>query len=331
MTIMPIFIPHAGCPHQCIFCNQKTISGQKLSSLAAAREQIERWLPRLQPGRANEAAFYGGSFTALSPKLQESLLGETDKLLASGVINSVRLSTRPDCIDENTLARLCAHGVKTVELGVQSLDDEVLAAAERGHTAAAVPAAVALLRAYGFEVGVQLMVGMPKQSVTSLEQTVSEVAALKPDLARIYPLLVIKSTPLAVMYEQQQYQPLSLAEAVVQTAYVYRHLTAAGVKVIRMGLQPDDELCMPGNIVAGPFHPAFGELVAAQLYREQFTPQLQQLAQAGIKRVRFVLPPKEESKLRGLKNANLHYWYNIMEEISFVRSKEVQNVCVESI
>ena len=138
MSILPIFIPHAGCPHQCVFCNQKTISGQKLAAVAGAKEQLVRWRSWLRPSAANEAAFYGGSFTGLPLELQEELLTLTDALLAEGFIGSVRLSTRPDYIDEERLQLLQQHGVRLVELGVQSLDDRVLAAAERGHTAAQV-------------------------------------------------------------------------------------------------------------------------------------------------------------------------------------------------
>ena len=153
MAIIPIFIPHAGCPHQCVFCNQKTISGQKTAALEGAKEQINRWLERVKPSVENEAAFYGGSFTGLDITLQKELLALTDELLANKVIGSVRLSTRPDYIDEERLELLRAHGGKLVELGVQSLDDAVLAAAERGHTAEQVSNAVALLKQYGYKVG----------------------------------------------------------------------------------------------------------------------------------------------------------------------------------
>ena len=191
----------------------------------------------------NEAAFYGGSFTGLDITLQKELLALTDELLARKVIGSVRLSTRPDYIDDERLELLRNHGVKLVELGVQSLDDKVLAAAERGHTAEQVANAVNLLKKYGFKVGVQLMVGMPKQDFASVKDTVEKVLTLKPDIARIYPLLVIKGTPLAKSYEAGEFEPLSLEEAVEQAAYMYKKLSEAGIRIIRVGLQPDDELC----------------------------------------------------------------------------------------
>ena len=250
MAILPIFIPHAGCPHQCVFCNQKTISGQKSAAVPEAKSQIERWLKWLKPSKDNEAAFYGGSFTGLDLVLQKELLALTDELLEKGVIGSVRVSTRPDYIDAERLELIQAHHVELVELGVQSMDDEVLQKAERGHTAEAVYKAHKLLREHGFKTGVQLMVGLPGQGFASVQQTAAEVAQLKPDIARIYPVLVIKDTPLAASYARGEYVPLNLEDAVEQGAYVYKVLTKAGIKVIRIGLQPDEELCTPGNIVA---------------------------------------------------------------------------------
>ena len=308
MAILPIFIPHAGCPHQCVFCNQRTISGQKTAALPGAKAQIQRWLQWLRPSKANEAAFYGGSFTGVDMDLQKQLLALTDELLEQGIIDSVRLSTRPDYINAEVLSLLREHRVELVELGVQSLDDAVLQRAERGHDAEAVYTAHKLLKEYGFKTGIQLMVGMPGQDFASVQDTAARVAQLRPDIARIYPLLVIKDTPLAHSYEQGAFVPLSLEEAVEQSAYLYKTLTQAGIKVIRIGLQPDEELCAAGNIVAGPFHPAMGELVKSRVLRNHFTPMLQELVESGAKGVIFHCPRRYESKLRGLKNSNMQYW-----------------------
>ena len=218
----------------------------------------------------------------------------------------MRLSTRPDYIDEERLQLLQQHGVRLVELGVQSLDDRVLAAAERGHTAAQVAPAVALLRRFGFQVGLQLMVGMPEQSFASVQETVRKAIEMHPDVARIYPLLVIKGTPLAADYAAGRFVPLTLEEAVTQAAWAYRELTEAGVNVIRIGLQPDEELCAPGNILAGPFHPAMGELVKSRVLRDKITPQLAKLTDCGA--VDILCPARLESKLRGQKSCNLRYW-----------------------
>lgn len=319
MAILPIFIPHAGCPHQCVFCNQKTISGQKNAAESGAREQIARWLQWLRPSLENEAAFYGGSFTALDSDLQERLLFLTDELLERGIIGSVRLSTRPDYIDDTKLELLKKHGVRLVELGVQSLDDRVLEAAGRGHTAADVVQAMKRLRAYNFKTGLQLMVGMPLQSFSSLQDTVAQVIELQPDIARIYPLLVIKGTPLAESWAKGEFQPLSLEEAVRQSAWVYDQLTTNGIKVIRVGLQPDDELCAPGNILAGPFHSSMGELVYSFLLRERLTDKL--LAVKGAARIVISCPAKMESKLRGMKNSNIKYWQQLLAPAKIVVEK----------
>jgi histone acetyltransferase (RNA polymerase elongator complex component) len=250
------------------------------------------------------------------------------------VIGSVRLSTRPDYIDEERLELLRAHGVKLVELGVQSLDDAVLAAAERGHTAEQVSKAVALLKQYGFKVGLQLMVGMPKQDFSSVKATVDKVLALQPDIARIYPLLVIKGTPLAKSYEAGEFEPLSLEEAVEQAAYMYKKLSEAGIKIIRVGLQPDDELCAEGNILAGPFHPSMGELVQSYLLREKLTPQILETAKQNGEAILILCPRKIESKLRGLRNGNVHYWSLLVSPIKLIVKSvdvsEIKIICIPS-
>ena len=288
---------------QAVRINAFFVTKRQLADRSWLLSQVPSWL---RPSAANEAAFYGGSFTGLPLELQEELLTLTDALLAEGFIGSVRLSTRPDYIDEEHLQLLRQHGVRLVELGVQSLDDRVLAAAERGHTAAQVAPAVALLKRFGFQVGLQLMVGMPEQSFASVQETVRKAIAMQPDVARIYPLLVIKGTPLAADYAAGRFVPLTLEEAVTQAAWAYRELTEAGVNVIRIGLQPDEELCAPGNILAGPFHPAMGEMVKSRVLRTEVTSQLEKLADCGA--VTIYCPARLESKLRGQKSCNLRYW-----------------------
>jgi histone acetyltransferase (RNA polymerase elongator complex component) len=308
MAVLPIFIPHAGCPHQCVFCNQRTISGQHVTAVSAAELQIKHWLDILSPNVPIEAAFYGGSFTGLELALQERLLGLTDALLAQGRIESVRLSTRPDYIDEERLRLLQRHHVRLVELGVQSLDDVVLAVAERGHSAECVGRAHDLLRNFGFATGIQLMVGMPRQSFASVCDTVSKVIALRPDVARIYPLLVIRDTPLARSFVRGEFMPLTLEEAVAQSTYAYSRLTEAGIRVIRIGLQADEELCAEGNILAGPFHPAMGELVRSRALRDELTPRMEELVARGTSRLELRCPRRLESKLRGQYGCNLRFW-----------------------
>lgn len=340
MSILPIFIPHAGCPHQCVFCNQRTISGQRKPAYEGAKEQISTWLQWFKPGEKQEAAFYGGSFTALEMSLQESLLQLTDQLIEQKIIGRVRLSTRPDAITIEGIQLLKKHKVYLVEMGVQSLDNGVLKLAERGHSAEVVEEAMLLLKKAGLKTGIQLMVGMPGQSFASVKETVAKVIALKPDIARIYPLLVIKGTPLAKQYTIGGFQPLTVEEAVEQAAYMYQELTEAGIKVIRIGLQADEELCSPGNIVAGPYHPSMGELVKSRALRNKIEQALvssraslkgevlslepikMELTSSEGEKLQLTLEPKDKglmelyikassklhSQLIGMKKENLHYF-----------------------
>ena len=307
MSIIPVFIPHAGCPHQCIFCNQKTISGQGTNGLAAARTQIEKFAGYVQASPDNEIAFYGGSFTALPLEFQEQLLQLAQEYRNTGLAGKVRLSTRPDYIDDERLDLLKKYNVETVELGAQSLDDKVLELTERGHDAKAVELAVAKLKKRGFVVGLQFMLGLPGQDMNSVKRTLTKALELKPAIARIYPALVVKGTKMADQYEAGIYTPLSLEEAVEQASYMYENLTAAGIKVIRLGLQPDEELCKPGNILAGPFHPSFGELVKSYGYRIKVKKIIAQLP-SGDYTIVITHPPHLASIVRGMHKANVKAW-----------------------
>ncbi len=334
MSIIPIFIPHAGCPHQCVFCNQRTISGQSSAAYESAEQQLHKWLAIIKPHRENELAFYGGSFTGLEHALQEKLLHMSDELVEQGIINGVRLSTRPDYLSDAQLRFLNEHHVKLIELGVQSLDDKVLALAGRGHSAGCVFDAVKMLRMHNMTVGVQLMVGMQGQDDASVKETARLVAEMRPDVARIYPLLVLRGTPLETRYMSGEFTPLNLDIAVEQSAYLYRKLTRHGVRVIRIGLQPDEELCSPGNIIAGPFHPAMGELVKSRVARQIVTAKLEHINLLGHKKAVISCSDRDESKLRGQRNCNVKYWNKRFPNmrISIIREtpSEVNTVVAEA-
>lgn len=308
--IIPVFIPHAGCPHQCIFCNQKKISGQSEASLLNAEKQINQYLQWIKPSRDNEIAFYGGSFTALPLELQKELLVLADKYIKLDIVGAVRISTRPDYIDSDRVDLLKAHHVNLVELGVQSLDDNVLRIAERGHAAIDVVRAVECLRTKNISVGIQLMVGLPGQDWQSLIDTVHKVVMMKPDVARIYPLLVIKDTPLATMFKEKLFEPLNLQTAVAQASYVYEQLIGSGIQVIRVGLQADEELCKKDNIIAGPFHPSFGEMVKSFQYRCWVAEQLEE-SNDGINGVTIAHNSKTTSQLKGIHKCNEIFWQRI--------------------
>jgi histone acetyltransferase (RNA polymerase elongator complex component) len=265
--IVPFFIAHQGCPHRCVFCNQLKISGAA-ETVPAPAELLDKIAAyrNYAGGRAMEAAFFGGTFTALPVSLQEQLLLPLQPLLAAGELSAVRVSTRPDAVDRRTTEFLREMGVRTVELGVQSLDDTVLSRAGRGHTARDTETACRLLAEAGFRVGAQLMTGLPGDTAETALITLRQTLALKPDFLRIYPTLVIAGTELERMYLRGEYLPMELSEAVALCKVMLHRALRASVPVVRIGLQPTDELQAGGAVVAGPFHPAFRQLVEGELF-----------------------------------------------------------------
>jgi histone acetyltransferase (RNA polymerase elongator complex component) len=304
LVIIPIFIPHEGCPHRCLFCNQHRISGQSGRPVGAAevRQEIQTWLDRCENSQAaTQVAFYGGSFTALPRARQKELLLAAAPFLETGQVQSLRLSTRPDCMDGKQADFLKEHRVATVELGAQSMNDAVLSAARRGCTAADTEQAMTALKQAGLETGIQLLIGLPGDSRTSLRRTVEQVIALRPDFVRLYPLLVLRGSGLAELHRQGRYQPLSLGKAVLLAAFMQERFGRAGIRTVRMGLQAGPEL--ENSLLAGPWHPAFGELVKSRLMFKQ-TRKL--LAQAkSSQRICLRICSQDQSVFRGLKSANL--------------------------
>jgi histone acetyltransferase (RNA polymerase elongator complex component) len=264
--IIPFFIPQSGCPHQCVFCNQRHITGRSSSPEASSvTQKIREYLRTATSGGPVQVAFYGGTFTALPFETQKSYLEEVQPFLQTGQVRTIRLSTRPDRIDPVVLTLLQAYRVTIVELGAQSMDDRVLALSGRGHTALDTERAATLLKERGFTVGLQLMPGLPGDSGDIFRRSILKVIRLKPDMVRLYPALVIKDTPLEELYRTGRYEPLSLESAVAMCRAAFLDFEGAGIRVIRMGLQPTEELEEPGTILAGPFHPAFGQLVESSV------------------------------------------------------------------
>lgn len=304
--IIPIFISHQGCPHTCIFCNQHRISGQGKEvpvTPSDVKATVSLWLDR-DSGRTGDevqVAFYGGSFTGLPLSRQQELLEAVAPFIENGQVKSIRLSTRPDYIDSKTVEFLRNHGVSTVELGVQSLDDRVLEASFRGHKAEHTTKAVGLLRKGGMKIGLQLMLGMPEQSTRSMMQTVKEAAILKPDFVRIYPMLVLEESRLFEQYSKGEYKPLTLDKAVVQVAWMKKYFDARSIKVIRMGLQAGPEL--EQSLVAGPYHPAFGELVSARIMLQRTRKALQGV-ETNCQKV-LSISDRDMSIFRGLNSSNI--------------------------
>lgn len=303
-SIIPIFIPHIGCPYRCVFCNQWRITGRRgVPDGNAVARTIKEYVTSAAEERHWEVAFYGGSFTAIPMVLQEELLAPAYEALQQGRIQAIRCSTRPDCIDKEILSRLKRYGLSTVELGVQSMDDAVLARAKRGHTAQDVVTATALLREHGFTVGHQLMPGLPGEDWNSLQDTTAAICRLQPDIARIYPVVVIADTELADMYRKGEYTPLSVHEGIVRAAYMKQAFVETGIQCIRTGLQATEDLDDPAQVLAGAYAPAMGEMVDTRRYCRQLFAVLDCLGDTGEVIVEY--NRRDTSRVRGYKNTTV--------------------------
>ncbi len=303
--IIPFFITHAGCQHQCVFCNQKSVTGRvRPEDPASIPSKITHYLAARIANQPVQVAFYGGSFTALPLDTQRRYLESVHPFILSGQVRNIRLSTRPDCIGDDILSLLKQYHVTVVELGAQSMDDEVLARSGRGHRASATRNAVTLLREQGFSTGLQLMPGLPGDSDRTFRETVAAAIGLKPDFVRLYPALVIKGTPLEKLYADGRYVPLSLDRAVTLCREAYEEFNKAGIAVIRMGLQPTVELETPGTILAGPFHPAFGQLVESHIFLEKMRKALLNRRKKDNTAV-FQVDPRDVSLAIGQQRRNI--------------------------
>ncbi len=266
--IIPVFVSHMGCPNDCTFCNQRKISGVEDAILPEALPQfVAKYLESMKRDQI-ELAFFGGSFTGIEIDKQIAYLKQAAELKKQGLIHKIRLSTRPDYIDDSTIERLKAYSVDLVELGCQSFDETVLAKSKRGHDINAIHNAAALLKSAGLSFGIQLMLGLPEDDFDKFKGSVEATAALKPECVRLYPALIIRGTELETAFQEGLFTPMSLDKAVSWTAYALKVFNACDIKVIRMGLQRTDLIDFDSEVVAGPFHPAFGELVLSLLFYE---------------------------------------------------------------
>lgn len=326
--IIPVFVPHKGCPHDCIFCNQKKITGQ-INEITAVdvKEKIETYLDTIpKENSLVEIAFYGGSFTAIPLDYQKELLEAAYHYIERGAIDSIRVSTRPDYINEAILDNLKRYGVRTVELGVQSMDEEVLELSNRGHTPLDVIGAVNLLKKYGFIVGVQMMVGLPGDTFEKSVDTAKRLIELSPDIARIYPALVITNTYMEEMYNSGNYKPLTLEEAIRISKQLLMLFEREGINVIRIGLQPTENILMGRDVVAGPFHPSMRQLVEAYIYRDMLEYMLNKLE--GEKScITIEVNPRKISELVGQKRSNIFY---IRKKFFIDKLQIIQNNHVEA-
>lgn len=308
--IIPIFVPHLGCPNDCIFCNQKSISGQKENmTKEKAKKIIDNYLESIKNEEAEiEIAFYGGSFTAIETKLQEELLETAYEYIKNGKVEAIRISTRPDCINKEILKRLKKYKVKTIELGVQSANDYILKRTNRGHTFADVKKASRMIRWNGFKLGHQMMVGLPESTRIDEINTAKALIKLKPKMVRIYPVLVVKNTKLEKEYQEGKYEPVPLVQAVEICKELVRMFADKNIEIIRVGLQSTDEIAEPGSekseVVAGPYHPAFRQLVESAMWYDAIVGKIKKL-NVKVKEVEVTVNPVDSNNVIGHKKENV--------------------------
>jgi histone acetyltransferase (RNA polymerase elongator complex component) len=307
--IVPIFIPNQGCPHRCIFCEQEritsqvgqTVDGKHVKKILDKSIRINDFNRLANP----EIAFFGGTFTRLPTGRIRELLEAVNPYIQKGLFHSIRVSTRPDALDEERLELMKSYGVLTVELGAQSMDNKVLSLSKRGHTAEDTVNAVKALRKKGFRVGIQLMPGLPGDSEKKMRSTVTEVIKLQPDMVRLYPTLVIQGTELARLYSEGRYRPMPLEKAVDVCIESCIRLEAKDIPVIRIGLMSSPSLLEKGQIVAGPWHPAFGFLVRSGIHQKGIEPDLPRHGEAS--KINIRVRKREIPLLRGYKNKGLEW------------------------
>lgn len=295
-----VFVPHLGCPNRCSFCDQNLItSSEKMLPTALEIENICRAALERADKKELELAFFGGSFTAIAPDVMRGLLACARPFCGPGGISGIRVSTRPDAIDQDRLDILKEYNVTAVELGAQSMDDEVLLKNRRGHLASHVEQAARLIRQNGLSLALQMMVGLDGEKPGGSLETARRLAALKPDAVRIYPVLVMKNTELDRQRLAGSYSPLSLEEAVEETSAIMQFFLDSGIKILKVGLHSD--AAMQGSIAAGPWHPAFRELCEGEMMLRRLLQQLSALPPGPIT---VAVHPKDVSRLAGHAGAN---------------------------
>ncbi len=316
--IIPIFVPHLGCPNKCVFCNQTKITGkQKQVTAEEAKKIIDEYLSNFKDKENKvEIAFFGGSFTAIDENIQNELLEVAYEYVKKGLADSIRISTRPDYITKDILKRLKKYKVKTIELGVQSTNNYVLARAQRGHTFEDIKKASKLIRFYGFNLGHQMMVGLPESTALDEVNTAKDLIKLKPKIVRIYPVLVIKDTQLEEDYRNGEYEPLSVTQAVERCAEIADMFNKKKISIIRIGLQNTNEITDPeketSQVVAGPYHPAFRQLVEGRLWYNAIVSQIKK-CNTKVKVVEIKANPEDVNNIIGHKKENIKKLNDIYE------------------
>jgi len=315
---IPIFIPELACPNRCIYCNQRHISGQLQAVKPEEIKQIiEQHLATFIRPSEVELAFFGGSFTGIDEKDMLTYLQIVQPYIEQGEIKSIRISTRPDYINEKILDILQQYNVKDIELGAQSLNEEVLAFAKRGHTVRDVENASQLIKSYGFSLGLQMMIGLPLDTVEKSKETAKKILKLGAESTRIYPTLVINNTDLADLYRQNKYKALSLDEAVDWTAEIYKIFSQSSIKILRIGLHPSEALINGTELLAGPFHVSFKELVLTKIWQEKFE-------KLPINTKTILVNPKEINYAIGYNSKNKQLLQKKFPYLKFISDSNVE-------
>ncbi len=300
-----LFVPDEGCPHRCSFCNQKTISGSvKRLTADDVHSAVSDALKSRFDCSDGEIAFFGGSFTAIEREYMVSLLSAAKPYIDSGFFKGIRISTRPDCIDDEILNLLSSYGVTSIELGCQSMSNRVLMLNERGHSAADTIRSAALIKAHGFEFGVQMMTGLMGDDDETALETAKKLIELKPDTARIYPTIVLEDTKLAILYKEGKYTPQTLDEAICLCSKLLKMFQSAGVRVIRLGLHSGGSV--EEGYVAGAYHPAFREKCESRIYLDEIIDELKRKKIEGGE-ITVTASEKYISQLIGQSKENIRY------------------------
>lgn len=320
---IPVFIPELACPFRCVFCNQYNITAQiKAPATNEVKNTIEKHLETLPESNATiEVAFFGGSFTGLDIAEQNKYLDVVQPYLQSGQISGIRISTRPDYITPKILVNLKSRGVVAVELGAQSLNDKVLKLSGRGHSALQVEQAAKAVQEMGFELGLQMMTGLPGDTDENALETAHKIVALKADTTRIYPTLVIADTPLAKLFETGKYYPQTLDDAVELSARLFLIFHRAGVKVLRTGLHPSESFTTGEKLLAGPFHVAFGEMVMTHVWQKRFSTIDSDLSGKAIQ---ISVHPSELNAAIGHKAVNKEKLRSIYRKVQFTANPAIE-------
>lgn len=319
-----IFIPHVGCPHQCSFCDQRTISGaQHLPDGDEVCEICEKALGEVRSPEDTEIAFFGGSFTAIPRDYMLELLSAASEFVGAGRFHGIRCSTRPDCIDGEVLGILKKYGVTAIELGAQSMDDEVLAANERGHTSEDVRRACSLIKEAGFELGLQMMAGLYKSTSESDMQTAESITALSPDTVRIYPVVVLNGTKLADLYKSGEYIPRPFDDIVEECAEMMKRFQGAGIRVIKCGLHASE--FVEQDMVAGYYHPAFRELCESMIYRAVIQAEIFFYFDdvSECRSITAAVNSREISKAVGQNRSNINYFRELGTELKITGDERI--------